>query len=482
MPRHMKQRNQTRRVNRDEIEVARKTSKKGRLQRTLSKTIFSARYIAYVMSNPEGLLRMPYLIRELQATKRILKALKKRIDDPKCKALYEKINMLDGSTKPTSPLCAIARHLTARSMHLDLDSLFFEDCMGEWTMETIIHGIAPFTDDQRGVVGVARESFKTIQNAMKAADAGYVEVGAFEPDLRSSDEFFDKAALKRLCIDQGWDFPENGAFVVCSHRLVRVQSDDLYQSLLDAEFPGYRRVHRKHMDRNKTLQQNWEDILDYIWKLEELVNGANGDAEIAEGDCRRCIRVTALGTTTDGLKGRKREDALCDFGLFLDDLGLDFFKINHVNVFARAWYNKDERMMFTAQGIELADAPGVRPQDLHTHCNDAPRRRLLQETPKYPTMPVHDRARLLFAQREMETLNTSREVGPLIPSGQKLVFTDHTEGFSIPIVGYGARSEQNRRRSDQMNAESRRLKVEQRQRRRQQASHRRSNTHRKLPP
>ncbi|MGX9354992.1 hypothetical protein ACS3SW_07460 [Roseobacteraceae bacterium S113] len=448
----------------------------------MSKTIFSARYIAYVMSNPEGLLRMPYLIRELQATKRILKALKKRLDDPKCKALFEKINMLDGSTKPTSPLCAIARHLTARSMHLDLDSLFFEDCMGEWTMETIVHGIAPSTDDQRGVVATARESFKTIQKAMKAVGAGYVEVGAFEPDLRSSDEFFDKAALKRLCMERGWDFPENGAFVVCSHRLVRVQSDDLYQSLLDAEFPGYRRVQRKHMDRNKTLQQNWEDILDYIWKLEELVPGADGDAEIAEGDCRRCIRVTALGTTTDGLKGRKREDALCDFGLFLDDLGLDFFKINHVNIFARAWYNEDERLMFNTQGIDLMDAPGVCHQDLHTHCNDAPRRRLRQETRGYSRMPMRDRTRLLFAQRDMETLNTSREVGPLIPSGQKLKFTDGTEGFSIPIVGYGARSEQNKRWSDRKNAQSRRLKAEKRARRRHQASHRRSKRHKKLHP
>ncbi|WP_159806455.1 hypothetical protein [Litoreibacter roseus] len=478
----MKQRNQTRRVNRDEIEVARKTSEKGRLQRLLSKTIFSPRYIAYVMSNPEGLLRMPYLLRELQAMKRILKALKKRSNDPKCNALYERINMLDGSTKPTSPLCAIARHLTARSMHLDLDSLFFDDCMGEWTMETIVHGIAPFTDDQRGVVGIARESFETIQNAMKAAGAGYVEVGAFEPDLRSSDEFFDKAALRRLCMELGCSFPETGAFVVCSHRLVRVQSDDLYQSLLDAEFPGYRRVHRKHMDRNKSLQQNWEDILDYIWKLEELVNGADGDAQIAEGDCRRCIRVTSLGTTTDGLKGRTREDALCDFGLFLDDLGLDFFKINHVNIFARAWYNEDERLMFTSKGIELMDAPGVCPQDLHTHCNDAPRRRLLQETPGYSNLPLRDRTRLLLAQRDMETLNTSREVGPLIPSGQKLEFTDGTEGFSIPIVSYGARSEQNKRRSDQKNAESRRVVAEKRARGRRQEAGRRSNRLKKLQP
>lgn len=437
-----------RRIDRNDIEEKRQTSKNGRLQRTLSKTVFSPRYSAFVMNNPEGLLRMPYLTKELQATKRILKALKKRLHVPECKALYEKINMLDGTRAPTSPLCAIARHMMARSMHLDLDSFFFADCIGEWTMETIVHGVTDHIGGLKVLTADARKSLRTIQKAMEAAGAGYVEVGAFEPDLRSIQDYHDRAALKRLCEERGWVFRDSGGYVLCSHRLVRVQSDVLYQSLLDTEFPGYRRTQRKEMDKDKTLQENVEDILDYIWKLEELVDGANGDVEINEDDCRRCIRVTALGTTTDGLMGYQREDALCEFALFFDDLGLDFFKINHVNIYARAWYNQDERQMFRSQGIELIDAPGVQSDFLHTHCKDAPRRSLFQETQAYAKMPLRDRTSIILAQHDMTMLNTSRDVGPLIPSGQKLEFGDGTEGYAMPILKHGARYERNKQRTE----------------------------------
>ena len=227
-------RNQTRRITqtrRDQLGQQRKQAKQSRLKRELAKTIFSARYIAFVMSNPEGLLRMPYLIREIKATKRILKALKKRLHIPECKALFDKINMQDGSVTPTSPLCAIARHLMARAMHLDLESLFFHGCIGEWTMETVVHGVTPTMGGLPNLMSDARASFHVIQHGMKAAKAGYVEVGAFEPDLRSIDEFGDRAALQRLCNELGWKFPDEGGFVLCSHRLVRVQSDNLYQSV-----------------------------------------------------------------------------------------------------------------------------------------------------------------------------------------------------------------------------------------------------------
>jgi hypothetical protein len=137
--------------------------------------------------------------------------------------------------------------------------------------------------------------------------------------------------------------------------------------------------------------------------------------------------------------GYQREDALCEFALFFDDLGLDFFKINHVNIYARAWYNQDERQMFRSQGIELIDAPGVQSDFLHTHCKDAPRRRLFQETPAYAKMPLYQRTSLHLAQRDMRTLGTSRDIGPLIRSGQKLEFEDGTEGYAMPIIKHGAR-------------------------------------------
>ncbi len=389
------------------------------------------------MGNPEDLLRMPYLCREVEATKRVLKALKKRLHIPEFEALYDKINLTDGASEPSSPLCAIARHLQARAMLLDLDSLFVADCIGEWTMETIVHGIAQWLDELPDVANQANASFEHIRKNMERIGAGYVEVGAFEPDLRSIEEYDDRAALQRLCEDRGWEFPETGGYVVCSHRLVRVQSDRFYQSLLDDMFPGYRRVVRKQMDKDKTIEENLTDILAYIWKLEEVVEGADGDADINEGDCRRCIRSAMLGTTTDGLSGRKREDALCAFALFFDDLGMDFFKINHVNIFARAWFGKAEREMIQKEGLEVTDLPGLQ-KVLHGHCNDAPRRRLLQETPAYRKMSLRQKTGLTMAQFQMRKLGTSYEIGPLIPPGQEMSFSDGTAGVRMPIVGYGA--------------------------------------------
>ena len=169
-----------------------------------------------------------------------------------------------------------------------------------------------------------------------------------------------------------------------------------------------------------------------------MVDGADGDADINGGDCRRCIRSAMLGTTTDGLSGLKREDALCAFALFFDNLGMDFFKIDHVNTYARAWFGKAEREVIHKEGLELTDVPGT--QDvLHGHCNDAPRRRLLQETPAYRKMTLGQKTSLAMAQFKMRKLGTSYEIGPLIPPGQKMSFSDGTEGVRIPNVGYGAR-------------------------------------------
>ncbi|MEJ8560134.1 hypothetical protein QTO30_02005 [Yoonia sp. GPGPB17] len=161
---------------------------------------------------------MPYLCREVEATKRVLKALKKRLHIPEFETLYDKINLTDGASEPSSPLCAIARHLQARAMLLDLESLFFADCIGEWTMETTVHGIAQWLDELPDVVSEANASFAHIQKEMQRIGAGYVEVGAFEPDLRSVEEYDDRAALQRLCEDLGWEFPETGGYVVCWSR------------------------------------------------------------------------------------------------------------------------------------------------------------------------------------------------------------------------------------------------------------------------
>ena len=192
------------------------------------------------------------------------------------------------------------------------------------------------------------------------------------------------------------------------------------------------------MDKDKTYQENMDDILAYIWKLEELVNGADGDVEINDGDCRRCIRVAALGTTTEGLIGSKREDALCEFALFFDRHGLDFFKINHVNVYARAWYGEEERSILQEQDAEVLNAPSSLSL-LHRHCNDAPRRPLYQETAGYWKMATGQKTSLKMAQFDMRTLRTTREVGPLITVGRKIEFNDGTAGVSVPVIKYGAR-------------------------------------------
>ena len=82
-------------------------------------------------------------------------------------------------------------------------------------------------------------------------------------------------------------------------------------------------------------------------------------------------------------------------------------------------------------------------------------------------MTNRQKARLVFAQHEMRTLNTTREIGPLFPTGRKLEFEDGTEGYAIPSIKYGARSILRERQNEQKEREERRAKYERRKQRRE---------------
>ncbi len=385
--------------NRNLVETQRLEAKDGAVQRVLGKrnTIFSPEYKEWIFSNPEHLLSAPYLLKELKSMKRMMTALMGDKRNKDAIALFEQLRRGNSSQNSWSILCAVGRHLHARDMLRDLDSVMFEDVVDQWSMETIIHGIATTLDEIPEIIAIGRASFSTIRKQMDTHEAGLVEAGAFEPDLRHIDDYNDRPALIRLCEEAGWDFPVTGGFVVASHRLVRVIRKGLYKRFVRAEFPGYMRVKNRSLYKTKSLKENAIDILEYAWKQQNHIQDID---RIKSTKCHNSTRVLFLGPTTDKIRkyGFNSDEMIRRYCLFLDSAGFEMFEINSINIYARAWFGKNEIKAFNNHGVEL---------NQQGYYNIEPRRMMIEDSPSFKKSTKHEQDMMLFHRFQMNRLGRS---------------------------------------------------------------------------
>lgn len=394
------------RPDRNLIETQRLTATDGAVQRVLGKRfdIFSPEYKEWVFSNPERLLSAPYLVKELKSMKRMMNALMGDKRNKDAIALLERLRRGSSGQNSWSILCAVGRHLHARDMLRDLDSVMFEDVFYQWSMETIIHGIAATLDEIPEIIAVGRASFLSIREQMNTHEAGLVEAGAFEPDLRHIDDYDDRPALIRLCNDLGWEFPVTGGFVVASHRLVRVVRKGLYKRFVRAAFPGYMRIKNRSLYKTKSLKENAIDILEYAWKQQNHIQDID---RMKSTKCHDSTRVLFLGPTTDKIRkyGFNSDEMIRRYCLFLDSVGFEMFEINNINIYARAWFGKNEIKALNNHGVEL---------NQQGYYNKEPRRMMIEDTPRFKKSTKHEQNMMLFHRFQMNRLGRSPSDKPHI--------------------------------------------------------------------
>lgn len=343
----------------------REAAKDGRLDRELrARTVVPAAYADAIWANPDNILGMPHLVHDVKGLKKVLKALKKTADVmPEAAALYDKLTLAIPGEEFTSPLCSIARHRRRRMMHRGLEPFVFGAVHSQVRLETIVHGFSPTLDGTLVIIEEARADFRKVQRVMRNSQAGYLEVGAFEPDIRHSDAFQgEMPTLTRLAPQLGWDVPDAGGYVVSSHRLVRVARPWVYAEAVGRQFPGYRRIKSQRLDRDRSLAKNLELIFDYLWKLDPHINAI---LELPYRDSRRMMQSIFDGPLVSGKTspGYVYDTMLTQWALFLDSTGFAPFEINYINGFARNWHSEEETNFFIESGWY---------DELHGYCKSEP--------------------------------------------------------------------------------------------------------------
>lgn len=331
-----------------QLEQRRIDAKDGKLDRELrARTIIPERYADAIWANPDNILGMPYLVRDIQGFKKVLKALKKTAcSTPEALNLLDKLTLRQSGEEFTSPLCPLARHRRKRNMHRGIEPFLFDGVRNQIRFETIIHGFSPTLEGTLDIIEAARKDFLVIQTKMNRRGTGYLEVGTFEPDIRHSTDFSGGLpVLTKLASKLQWDVPDAGGYVVSSHRLVRVARPWVYRNAVRKQFPGYRRIKSERLTRSKSIAQDLDQILDYIWKLDPHINAIR---EIPSRDSVRIMQSIFAGPTTTG-KSHGRyvyETMLTQWALFQDRVGFETFEINYINSFSYDWHTEEEVKFF----------------------------------------------------------------------------------------------------------------------------------------
>ena len=322
----------------------------GQLQRAMNKRgpITNA-FRDAVYSNHEGFLETIYAAKEVMAFKRVLKALTADPSDPCAAELLNRLQWDDIKDRTDSPVCPLARHTKSLELQLAAMDFVFPCVIGELALVTIVHDYAPHLIALEDTVTEALGMLKVVRQTMSKEKRGYLEFGAFEPDLKSADDILEGKSLGLAAQQLGWEVGDGGGYVLSSHRIVRVVDLNRYRKLLRKVFPAkaWDRVQVKSLKRNKDLWQSVYDVLRYITKWSPHVEA------IRKVTCPKVIRTVFLGPTTDR-RIRKVYDSdfsIRQYALFLDRMGFNNLLINHVNSFAHRWCGEEELDFFSKEGL-----------------------------------------------------------------------------------------------------------------------------------
>lgn len=348
----------------------------GKVERVLGKYgPFTDEFKNLIRSDYESILETPYLIRELKGAKKILKALGKRIAEPKYHRLFHKIASHLPEAKEPCMLSPIWRHDNCVQVLTALSRRYiYPEVKSESFFLTIIYGYADNLDSLGILVDQFRRDLDTFVKTNTTRQRGLVLAGALEPDLRSYNEITGgNSALAKISAEHGWSIQHYGGWVLSGHFVGRGYFHDELKSSLAEVFPsrGKQRVRFDPLSSRKDIYQSIMDLIGYFCKFSGPMF-ASGKSKIPATRFLRKVQSAFVGPN---LRTRKafaddfdQDEAIRQWALFVDDMGPDKLLYSVENVHAQKWYSQTEvaflKKVASITG-DYSNIPGAEQIEIH---------------------------------------------------------------------------------------------------------------------
>lgn len=345
----------------------RTTSKDGSIDRLLGpKSVFSPAFKKLVKDDHEGIRERFYLKTELEGARDVIRALSKPDVGQSATELLERLQAYPAGREEDCILCPIWRHEHQLSVAtMLLQRYMFKEVDEEFYYITIVFDHADDLFKLEDDIKVAHKSLDRVISKMSDKRRGVVMVGAFEPDLRSADDYqrtfkLDqrKINLAEATRDQGWTVNDTGGWVLSGHFLVRVPHVEDLQNLLDDEFPshGWVRAHVAPVKRDSQLAAIIMEMLAYPTKYPKPIFDVPTRGKKLERANRRLNKVknVFLGPSMSGHYGYgpnfNVHDARRQWALFVDRMGISNMYFAVESVHAQKWQSRSEMHHYMRHG------------------------------------------------------------------------------------------------------------------------------------
>ncbi|SDX82372.1 hypothetical protein SAMN05444336_1113 [Albimonas donghaensis] len=329
----------------------------GKVERALGvRGPFSESFKNLIRSDCEGILQSEFLVKDLKMFKHTLNALNRDPHHNRARDLSEMFSGDPGRSGYDSILCPLARQVHGLNLMTGATRYFFPEVRNQLYFLTVVMDFAPDLETLAKQIGDARLSMQKIGEAMTNSRRGIVMFGTFEPDLRSGEDFIKRKALSKAAGDLGWVVDDAGGWVLSSHLIVRAVDVAPLKAALKKTFPanGWRRVHLRPFDRNKTVLGNLLKLVKYVSKASPSIGALNsGNVKMDPSNLDRNLRTTVLGpqvpvsSIPDEID---RDHAIRQLAIFLHDTGFDKLTFSYESGYAQEWYTHKETLMFLNEG------------------------------------------------------------------------------------------------------------------------------------
>lgn len=330
----------------------RTASPNSRVRKVLGKDdTFSPEFKEAILSDYLWILERPHLVTELQAVKKVIKALRKSPDDRRCQDLLERLNMPPTERSEPNVLCPIWRHENELyRADLALSRYVFPAVAGELYLVTVIFGFAPDLNTLESAVIDGHRAMDQAVKRMNTKRRGVMIVGAFEPDLRSEIDFRKKRDLAKAADEHGWEVPDTGGWVLSGHFFVRAPHIEDFELILDEYLPAnqYDRVQAKRLSKNKKLADHLMTILGYSAKYPKPLFGhptrgkGKQKADEAIKEMAAAFAGPDFDPSDDVVDMFDVDAAIRQWALLMDRLGPDLVYYSTESVHAQKWYSESE--------------------------------------------------------------------------------------------------------------------------------------------
>lgn len=303
----------------------------------------------------EQILERVHLVKELDASKKIMTALKALGDDNDALRILSEMRARPTNRKKDCPLCPVWRHERETRLTLAAASRYvFPRVLEQCYLVTIIYDFAVNLDQLEEALRAAHKSMNSAVAHMGRKRHGVMMVGAFEFDLMSFEQLMAEPKSKSLLKELGITASDAGGWTLTGHFFTRVPHEDVLQDWLQKQFPSsdgnWTRVRFDKIKDDKSLLEHLSRTLSYSGKMPMPLFKAptrktvGGELQ-ATNDLMGRMSAAFTGTVMNPNIDHNAFDlnaAIAQWAKFIDRIGSKLAYYSVESTHAQKWYSESE--------------------------------------------------------------------------------------------------------------------------------------------